>query len=253
MSTLSSEERVIVKEKTRLGLTGLIYTYKNGRSWMSVIKKVAKWPILLSFGALLFIYFLLDEQGYLDFIIDLNQNILSIIPNLLGFLIGGYALFAGFGGKDLLKAMVSYSGSKYSNYQISSSAFGIAILVQLSVLAISFIVNQIINMNLVTQNYLLYKVIDLFTIYLLNFLMFLSISITRDIVVNIFNISQKYHLILFQDSRKEEAELPAQSAHKSESANKAESEVSVELHRMHRNRAVYIRHRAQRFHRVQRS
>ncbi len=123
-------------------------------------------------------------------IIDLN---LSIIPNVLGFALGGYAMLIGGFSDSVLNKLVKVKPEDYNTFQKTSATFGVALLV----MCFSLILNYLIKWLIYTEITLHLKVamviasgVNIFAIFIVNVISIYSILLTINVVKNIFAFSQ---------------------------------------------------------------
>jgi len=159
-----------------------------------------KFSAILSIGCFLFLFFFpkVDYYILLSKIIDTN---ISILPSLLGFCVGGYALIIGFGHKEMLQKMsdpsdLSEGKNSMSFFQIMSSIFAASTIIQTITLLLSYIVLFIVNLELICKNELICKIINIFTTALIFFFSIYSIVLIYYMVVNIFNFGQTMHFCI---------------------------------------------------------
>lgn len=76
-----------------------------------------------------------------------NKLIISIIPNVLGFTLGGYAILLAFGERDFLKTLLrkTENGEKHSYFFELTTAFVHFIIVQIIALLLAIISNVYVN------------------------------------------------------------------------------------------------------------
>jgi len=136
-------------------------------------------------------------------IIDKN---ISILPSLLGFCVGGYALIIGFGHKEMLQKMSDPDKKKnnMSFFQIMSSVFAISVIVQIITFLLSYIISFIIDLEFTSANELLCNKINIFTISLVLFFSIYSIILLYYMVINIFNFGQIMHFCIRLELKEKE-------------------------------------------------
>lgn len=150
--------------------------------------------------ALLFVVFLYvycDSMNELyKFLGKTTDILLSLLPNLLGFCIGGYALIIGACSMEIIKKMstpLDNNKNKLSFYQILSSVFASTLIIQCFTLLLTYLVHLFILLELKTSNELLGYAINILLVFILVLFSFLSISLLYYTVINIFNLGQSVH------------------------------------------------------------
>jgi len=190
-----------IKDNTKFGITGIFDVYFNSDSkTKSVIKIIWKryWISILTsvVGTIILFYF--GEKGSYYYLSEINSKVFSLLPNLIGFNIGAYALFITLGGSDFLKTLVEYKEKERSHYQKISSIFSIAIILQVFTLFFTFFLEIIIDLEFKSNFYI---IINYFVILILFLFVTSSILILIDITTNIFNLSQMYHFSLWKGKK----------------------------------------------------
>lgn len=159
---------------------------------LKLLIKGGKIPLFLSAIFIIVLYLSKNEEReVLIIIVDL---ILSIIPNLLGFVLSGYALLIGFGNVEII-AKQNSNNEDATLYQKLSSVFSIGLLFQIAILVIGIILKVLLKLDLtcVFESFCICKMLNYFLIFIL-FLSFLYATILiKDLVINIFNFSQAQH------------------------------------------------------------
>jgi hypothetical protein len=135
----------------------------------------------------------------------LADTAVSVLPNLLGFLLGGYTILIGFGNIDLLKSStLIIPGQRTSLFQMLSSIFALTIYIQIITLIVSLIVQFTLTIPAKGEGFVseLFKWsanINSSAIVIISFLLFYCILSLLAMVINIFNFAQKYHLALTEE------------------------------------------------------
>jgi hypothetical protein len=192
------------------GFKGLWKNYGLKTLWRGLLI-----PLLFSLGVS-FLIFLSHPEGkdIEDLVLRIKDQSITIIPSLLGFLLGGYTFLIGFGNVDTLKTMTEPRGdSKTSYFQNTSSIFAFCILAQALTLLLAFFyeiashihLEKIDSLSSISKYYTSINSIGFFIILLsLSY----SIFLLPNMVLNVFNFSQVYHQKLaiqrIKDKRKED-------------------------------------------------
>jgi hypothetical protein len=141
-----------------------------------------------------------EQDKIFDFLVKINEMALNLLPNLLGFNLGAYTLFITFGGSEFLKKIVGFKEGNYSFYQKNSAIFAITLIIQLFSLIYSYIVSIFLELKIPGILPQLEPIVN-YAVLLFTILFSLSsITIIKAIIVNLFNISQMYHIVIFKDN-----------------------------------------------------
>ena len=146
------------------------------------------------------IFLLISRIDYFSYLQNTVEITISILPAIVGFCIGGYALIIGFGQKDVLTRMSQPLGEAenwMSYYQVLSSVFAISIIIQILTLLICVVISYVGNLNL-SSSYA--DEVNISGILLCIFSSLYSIWLTYYVVKNIFIFGQMMHFCI----RKEE-------------------------------------------------
>ncbi len=166
-------------------------------------KKVAIISIVVA--VLLPIVASLIKVSTYDIIIDLLSLMVNFLPGILGFTIAGYTLVVGFVQSSMMDRITEpIKENKYTLYQKMSGTFAINVIFQAIALIVAFIYHEIIFLDV---NKKLMIPLDTCGINIINFiaLVFLvfwfsiSVLLTIQIVLNIFNFSQLHHYIMVKN------------------------------------------------------
>jgi hypothetical protein len=179
----------------------------NGSLWK--LLKIYNTKGALYKGALLWVAISLDVifivitniahlNGF-NLIKTITDLYISIIPSLLGFNLGAYALLIGLASTDLINKMSKSYETKFTSFQRASSVFGFCVLLQAFALIISFIFKlEILVVESATAQLpiigecwtLIFNSLGLFV---LNLFGIYSILILISVIGSIFAISQAAH------------------------------------------------------------
>ena len=122
---------------------------------------------------------------------------IEIIPSLLGFNLGAYALLIGLASTSFLNKMTKGIDKEYTFFQRASSVFGFCIAIQAVSLIISFVIREFIEIQN-TKNFISpftlcdgeAEKINYVILFIANFFGIYSITLVLMIIKNIFGISQ---------------------------------------------------------------
>ncbi|WBA44328.1 hypothetical protein [Hymenobacter canadensis] len=192
-----------IKKQHGTGLGNLWKLYPKSKLY-----KGGRWPLILAL--VLNIGFAFSKTNIVIHLAEIANIATSIYPSLLGFLLGGYTIFIGFGNKDLLLKTTKYvEGEEISFFQALSMLFGLSILLHaLTLICAIFIkLSLTINLNVSLETaLLLFSVVNYIATFLILFMLFYSLCVIKDVVVNIFGFSQLYHQVLFIERVKKESD-----------------------------------------------
>jgi|GEM_PF-2317653 len=188
----------------RMGLTGLLSIYSKRKLLRGSIA-----PALLA--TCVFLTVKLAHLNDVEVLKRIADTGVSVLPNLLGFLLGGYTILIGFGNADLLKSSTRViPGQRISSFQMLSSIFALTIYLQVFALIISLIIQFTLSIPLTTDKGFVGKVaewaatINQTAIAILAFFLLYCIFSLLAMVVNVFNFAQKYHLALTEERLEDE-------------------------------------------------
>lgn len=129
-------------------------------------------------------------------VVDLSN---SIMPTLLGFNLGAYALIIGFlSNKRLLEALVEKDDtSRFDRLQRISGVFAINIIVQAFTLLCSFLIKIFIELEISSFDFCIYgeQGSDIFNLIIFSFIFFFtmySVVLLIQNAINIFDFSQLF-------------------------------------------------------------
>jgi hypothetical protein len=139
-----------------------------------------------------------DIYGAISKIIE---SYIAILPCLLGFNLGAYALLIGFGTSSFLGRISKNFDKKVTLFQRASSVFGFCVLLQAVALIFVFVTKQIIAIQESTGSDLLASILPDNAIamingsayFIINLLGIYSITILVKVIENIFSLSQLSH------------------------------------------------------------
>jgi hypothetical protein len=146
------------------------------------------------------------------------EQVISVLPNLLGFTLGGFAIFLGF-GSETFKTMLSDDDETKSPYISVSASFLIFVLFQVVALLYAF-VSKAMHFDLVVlahkkewffekqavpiQEWLLW--LDPFTAGFGYLLFVYSMIFTLRASMRIFRLSRWYHSLIVEEAEEAERE-----------------------------------------------
>ena len=130
--------------------------------------------------------FILTNTSLIELIELIVDLINSIIPSLLGFVLGGYAVLIGFSNVSIIAVKID---KKITLYQKISTVFSMSLIMQIFLLIFSFIVKIILKAD-ISINFIFANILNIICIIFLVFGLFYIILMIKDLVINIFNLSQ---------------------------------------------------------------
>lgn len=135
----------------------------------------------------LILFFVIEPIKFLDILEETLNKILSILPNILGFTLTGYALLLSFGSSEFMEEITTQNDEGFSFYQHFSSIFAWSIIIQASTLFIAFIISVIADYNIYYEyaevvNGTVFIIIIFFSLY--------SLLLVSRLVLNVFSFGQ---------------------------------------------------------------
>jgi energy-coupling factor transporter transmembrane protein EcfT len=132
--------------------------------------------------------------------------VFSVFPNLIGFVLAGYAIVVGFGNKDFLKMTSEPENGKMSFYQTYSYiyAFSLIILIVTLITAVLFKFLSVICCSVGTVYFV--QCMNHIGLFILIFLISLSLISLLFMVINVFNLAQMHHFALSLERMAEKRE-----------------------------------------------
>ena len=191
----------VLKETHKPGLKGLYRVYDRSKFVKSLCI-----PSFIS--VVIFPCIIITQQNTYEVIEAIAKVILSIMPSLLGFVLGGYAIIIGFGNEKFMKSTAKISvENPISFYQKFSSVFAFSILCFATALVLAFviilfsfiIISEIVPVIIISS-------INYFTLFILMFTSIYSIFQIPVMILNIFTFSQTNHINLVSQNLKDEIE-----------------------------------------------
>jgi len=189
----------ILKETHKSGLKGLYRVYDKHKFinslWIPSIISVVIFPCII-----------ITQKNTYEVIEALAKVILSIMPSLLGFVLGGYAIIIGFGNEKFMKSTAKISvENPISFYQKFSSVFAFSILCFGTALVFAFVI--ILFSFIIIPEFvpvIIIQCINFSTLFILMFTSIYSILQIPVMILNIFTFSQTNHINLVSQNLKDE-------------------------------------------------
>jgi len=190
---------ITLKETHKSGLKGLYRVYDKHKFIKSL------WiPLIISL--VIFSCIIITQQNTYEVIEALSKVILSIMPSLLGFVLGAYAIIIGFGNEKFMKSTAIISvENPISFYQKFSSVFAFSILCFGTALVLAFVIilfSFIIIPECVPV--IIISSINYFILFILMFTSIYSIFQIPVMILNIFTFSQTNHINLVSQNAQDE-------------------------------------------------
>ncbi len=186
-----------------IGLTELINVGRKQKS--AIIKTSIVISILFSTLILIFV-----KEKTFDYIIEVDNILINIIPNLLGFSIAAFSFLTGFLPKELMQRISKpQREDDFSLYQKITSSFAYNILQLTFILIIAIIISLIVNiqkgdsLKLITESCYI-KSINLIFLYFINLMLSITLAIIIQIIVSSFNLAQLFHYEMSKSINKTE-------------------------------------------------
>lgn len=193
-----------IKEIHESSFKGVIENYNIRRLFVS-------FPFLFSLilTGLLFVFNLINADSFEFDLRGLLELSITIIPSLLGFSLGGFAIIVSFNDKFFLKKLnkieIDYENKKLnpSLFQSLIAVFAWGIIMQAVTLVISFLLKYL---DLIFPNYsainpcvLNHSFLSNFFFLVLSFFMTYSLMLIPYIVKNVYGFGQLVHFISLKD------------------------------------------------------
>lgn len=191
-----------IKERHPVSIKGIF----NKHTVKKVFISYAMLFSLVITGFIVVLLFIGKEHNSYEALRTICDLVITLLPNLLGFCIGGYALIIGAGNLDIMRRMSVPLEKKgrLSYYQIMSSVFAMSLVIQCFTLFIAFIVNILLNIEFTPINYLTGVVVNFTIISVVLLLTVFSMMLLYYTILNIFNFGQSTHFaIRFDEENKE--------------------------------------------------
>lgn len=187
---MSKKEINIVNQ---LGLKGFFKTYEFSNLKRHIILAIV---LTILYFIILFIS-KLDVKTQIDKILNLG---IDILPNLLGFLLGGYAILISFGSVRFLKMVTKVvEGQKTSLFQKTSLNFTLSIFVNCVALLFVFFTKIISDLNYTISCFIgsdLVYIFNFIVIFVLVFLLLFTIILLPQLLFNVYNFATVYGALM---------------------------------------------------------
>lgn len=138
-----------------------------------------------------------ENVDLLNILTELSSLGSSIVGVLLGISLGGFILVVSYGNQDLIDKSIKSQANhyekkkemKFSYIQVSIAKYGLIVLLQFLVFALFliFLIGLKINFKV---DIMLAKVMNTGAIWILTFLLFYTMFLTYQLILNIFTLSQ---------------------------------------------------------------
>lgn len=161
-------------------------------NWKTFTKsKTFQYSLLIGVGWTAILYFFeIDSYEFLKSMVELH---ISILPSLLGFSMGAYALLLTGFTANILRKVVDKHSLKYNSLQKTSSVFGMILLVMAISLTSNYLVSNMINLNvshIFSVSIFVAKLTNISAVFVISVLSTYSIFLTANSVINLFAFSQ---------------------------------------------------------------
>lgn len=185
------------KESHKGNLSTLLRIYwENKPIWKSYFF----WAAFISSIIIQTIIFLTSES-YLPSIEFVCNQMLSIMPNILGFNLGGYVLLIGLNSQNILDEITEPNPEanppeRYSLFQKQSSVFAYSILIQACTILIGYVFKGIIHLGVSPVSNSIADIVNFIGFWIINFVSIYAVLLIAQIVLNIFNFGQILHFFI---------------------------------------------------------
>ncbi|PUV24534.1 hypothetical protein [Sphingobacterium athyrii] len=187
---------------------GDLRTFFKAYGVLSSFKKSKSVRIAVVITVFIQVLLLCSEGDLYEFLSLLIAKNLSIIPNVLGFAIGAYALLiSGFSEKLLARIVLTEeyeetAQPQFNSFQKTSAIFGMALFVMSIGLLLNYtlsIINDTNFFNAFSMSIISAKTVNSIIIFLLNLVSIYSILLIFNSVINLFAFSQFISAIMTLD------------------------------------------------------
>jgi hypothetical protein len=195
-------EKILAQHK--LGIGGLWSLYPRDLLW-----KAIKWPLVIS--SILLVGFVATQVNSQKLVTAIVDAVISVMPSLLGFLLGGYTILISFVNNDLARTLTKNTNKRnVSVFQLVSFIFALTILLQSITLALALIgrfsMLNTIALSIESKFAYVITAVNYAFAYVLLILLLYTIFAFKDIIANIFNLTQLFHHSLLKQRLAKEAE-----------------------------------------------
>ncbi len=196
-SAISNTRPQSIKELHKTGLKGMFL--------IIMARQVFKKPpflasLIISIFAVILIFIFQSNRTY-GLLDNSTKMVLEIFPNLLGFSFGAFSLIIGFSNSDFLKKGTKLKS--HSLYQFLTASFAYALIVQVLVIFLSFIIHWVIRNDLsicLSESFSI--LINEIYLLLVIFLALYALLLIPYVIINLFTLSQVNHLFLTLENYK---------------------------------------------------
>lgn len=198
-----------IKRKHKGGFNTLLMIYLKHKR---LLKSLQLW-LAVGFSIiflLLSLFCLNGKVSIIELMAVVVNNVLSIMPTILGFSLTGYVLFIGFGNSNFMKNVTEQNDEGYSFFQHFSSIFAWCVLVQSITLILSFVVSFFIGLNIQYENAL---IVNYAVLYIVLLSMFYSLFLIVRFVLNMFQFSQEVQFYYTENKLKKEIDASKREDH----------------------------------------
>ena len=129
-------------------------------------------------------------------ILVMIQDAIAIMPNLIGFVLAGYAIIVGFGNKEFLLSASEPGKNGLSLYQTYSYIYSFSLITLIATLFCAFVFRLISLVCYSPASVCLVKFLNISGLFILVFLIIQSLASLLYMVINVFNLAQAHHLKL---------------------------------------------------------
>lgn len=185
-----------IESQHRHGLSGLVATYSLNNLFRGL-----RLSLPIAIALFLLIQYGGSSKKSFEIISDICSLAISIIPNLLGFMLGGYAILISFGNVDILKQLAELKEKGGSLYQQLSSIFAFCLVVQGYSLLYYAILSIIIKLEIKSPDF---EIVNDIGVFFTLFTLIYAICSIIDVIINVFSFSQYHHWRLIMEKKVDE-------------------------------------------------
>lgn len=195
---------------------------RAGGSWKNLLDK---YLILFTFLPSILIIILiisinLSNESLISILESIISNGLTVVGVILGLSLGGFILVVSYGNQELIKKAIQQQVGKLSQsndlqpsyIQKSTAKFGIIVILQFLIF-FAFIIFSVVEQIEFTAPLPIAQKVNMAGIFISSALLFFTIGLTYQLILNIFTLSQSNSVQLFIDqyseirSKKDESQV----------------------------------------------
>lgn len=185
-----------IEKAHRSGIRGIFYLYDRKR-----LAKSLPFKLSLSIAIIAMLIVVVNyDNNIISLIKSISETNVDVLPSLLGFTLGGYALIIGFASSGNLKNLTTPApNEKGSVFQLLVAIFSINILQQFFAFILSFFISISLEFDYGVAVYKnipsLIHIVNIVALFAMIFLTLWALFTIPYVVTNLFNLAQINHAI----------------------------------------------------------